>query len=67
MIMADSIDHIRTHTEFIAFVRTLAADYSVQGEEWENPTIDRFLEAFAAWLADMPPPQVDPSGSPHEI
>ena len=23
-------------------------------DDWENPTLDRYLEALAAWIHDMP-------------
>jgi hypothetical protein len=43
---------IRTREDLAAFVRDLHHDFLRQGDEWENPTLDRFLEALAAWIAD---------------
>jgi|SRR6266853_5496195 hypothetical protein len=32
-------------------VEGLRADLTDNPDEWENPTLDRFLEAMAAWVA----------------
>jgi hypothetical protein len=37
--------------DFIRFVESLRADLAEKPSEWENPTLDRFLEAMAAWVA----------------
>ncbi|WP_405892283.1 hypothetical protein OG612_17365 [Streptomyces sp. NBC_01527] len=37
-----------------AFVERLRDDYAQHGEEWENPTLERFLEALGAWITDSP-------------
>ncbi|MEU6272987.1 hypothetical protein ABZ871_11315 [Streptomyces populi] len=44
-------DEIRTRDELVAFVRDLHQDYLQRGHDWENHTLDRFLEALAAWMA----------------
>lgn len=44
-----------THADFVTFLRSLLQDYELSGKtEWENPTLDRFLEALEA-LADAWP------------
>ncbi|GAU71586.1 hypothetical protein SSP35_52_00090 [Streptomyces sp. NBRC 110611] len=35
----------------VAFVRDLQQGYLQRGHDWENHTLDRFLEALAAWMA----------------
>lgn len=45
-------DEIQTRDELVAFVRDLHQDYLRRGQDWENHTLDRFLEALAAWIAD---------------
>lgn len=45
-------DEIRTRDELVAFVRELHQEYVDRGHDWENHTLDRFLEALAAWMAD---------------
>ncbi|MFE5028235.1 hypothetical protein ACFRAO_34235 [Streptomyces sp. NPDC056656] len=44
-------DEIRTRDELVAFVRDLHQDYLQRGHDWENHTLDHFLEALAAWMA----------------
>ncbi|MFJ9777824.1 hypothetical protein ACIRVF_42400 [Kitasatospora sp. NPDC101157] len=44
-----SDDEIRSREELVAFIRDLHQDYLRQGQDWENSTLDRFLEALAAW------------------
>uniref|UniRef100_UPI003F686B2E DUF7660 family protein n=1 Tax=Streptomyces polyasparticus TaxID=2767826 RepID=UPI003F686B2E len=35
-------------------MKRLREDHSRRGAEWENRTLDRFLEALAAWVEDSP-------------
>ncbi|MEV7815560.1 hypothetical protein AB0P05_33330 [Streptomyces flaveolus] len=44
-------DEIHTRDELVAFVRDLRQDYLQRGHDWENHTLERFLEALAAWIA----------------
>ncbi len=53
MIDSDMVKNIQSREEFINFVRQLGADYKHTPEDWENSSIDRYLEAVAAWVADM--------------
>ncbi|WP_442814429.1 DUF7660 family protein [Streptomyces sp. NBC_01808] len=34
---------------FVPFIEELRADYEANGHEWENPALERFLEALGAW------------------
>ena len=43
---------VTSKTEFIQFVAELRQDLAQNPTEWENPTLERFLEAMAAWLQD---------------
>lgn len=45
-------DEIRSREEFVAFVRGLRQEYLRRGHEWENGSLDSFLEALAAWIND---------------
>ncbi|MBO1333975.1 hypothetical protein J3486_22335 [Streptomyces sp. VRA16 Mangrove soil] len=36
------------------FLRLLRQDYEASGDQWENRTLDSFLEALEAWVADAP-------------
>ena len=43
----------KTKEEFVSFVYALADDLQQNRESWENPQLDQFLRAFAAWVTDM--------------
>ncbi|MBB1246083.1 hypothetical protein GL263_21370 [Streptomyces durbertensis] len=47
-------DRLHSHAELAAFVRALHQEHLRQGHEWENRTLDHFLEALAAWIEDSP-------------
>ena len=44
---------IRDRKEFIAFLKKLHEDYVSNSEDWENPTLDRFLAAMVAYAKDI--------------
>ncbi|MEU9190950.1 hypothetical protein AB0D14_41945 [Streptomyces sp. NPDC048484] len=44
-------DEILTRDELVSFVRDLHQDYLQRGHDWENHTLDCFLDALAAWIA----------------
>lgn len=48
------LNAIRSREDLATFILSLRQDLSDYPAEWENPTLDRFLEALAAWCADMP-------------
>ncbi len=48
------IGDIPDRQAFVLFVHRLRDDYLRRGEEWENRSIDRFLEALAGWIEDSP-------------
>ena len=41
---------MKTREDAVRKMYQLIADLSANPEGWENPTLDRFLEAMAAWL-----------------
>jgi hypothetical protein len=45
-------DEIHSREDLVAFIRDLHRDYLQRGEDWENSTLDRFLEALASWTED---------------
>ncbi|MFF4309570.1 hypothetical protein [Streptomyces sp. NPDC001507] len=45
---------VSSRDEFVAFVRELHQDYLRRGHEWENQSLDQFLEALAAWMDASP-------------
>ena len=44
---------IETRGELVEFILALREDFRTNPDEWENPTLDRYLEAFAGWLTDL--------------
>ncbi|HTO60930.1 MAG TPA: hypothetical protein VMM15_06715 [Bradyrhizobium sp.] len=51
--MSVSTDSIVTKEDLADFIDSLRVDFLANSEEWENVTIDRFLEAMAAWVRSM--------------
>ena len=44
-------ESVNSKTDLVQFVARLRADLTENPDAWENPTLDRFLEAMAAWVA----------------
>jgi hypothetical protein len=40
--------------DLIAVVTALGSDLVAHRDQWENPTLEGFLQAMAAWLATFP-------------
>lgn len=47
------VDEVQTRADLIGFIRALRDDLVHNDQEWENPTLERFLEALAAWTSDL--------------
>ncbi len=54
MGLHDEVERIETREDLAAFVELLRLDYERDPEHWENDDLPSFLEALAAWTADMP-------------
>jgi hypothetical protein len=52
MTLAEYNNSIRSREDFAAFARALSADLHDNPETWENGSLERFLEALAAWAED---------------
>jgi hypothetical protein len=48
------VDAVRTREDLATVVLALREDLLANHAAWENPTLDRFLKALAAWCPDMP-------------
>lgn len=44
---------INTRQDFTAFVKELHSDLKANPDEWENTTLETFLEALAAYAEDI--------------
>ena len=53
MRLAEARDAVRTRHDLARFVDALRRDLDANEEAWENPTLDRYLEALSGWIADM--------------
>ncbi len=55
MDLVGLLDKVQTREDLAAFVRMLREDLLEGGhtDEWENPTLERYLAALAAWVDDM--------------
>ena len=54
MDLRDRLEAVRSREDLAAFAVALREDLAARPDDWENPTLERFLEAFAAWCIDMP-------------
>jgi len=52
--IVESTESVQTRQDLAAFALELREDLIQNEARWENPTLERFLEAFAAWCTDMP-------------
>ncbi|MFD3307158.1 hypothetical protein [Streptomyces sp. NPDC058694] len=47
-------DHFADREAFSVFLARFRADHVENGADWENRTLDSFLEALEAWVSDSP-------------
>ncbi len=47
------VNRINTRDDFVGFVRALANDLHAHPAEWENSTLEQYLQALWAWSEDM--------------
>lgn len=60
MELQEGVNKIKTKQDLSQFVDALRADLATHPERWENPTLDRFLEAMRAWIEDTGQQAADP-------
>jgi hypothetical protein len=53
MNLGNLAESVSSRDDFAAFVDALRSDLSTHPAEWENQTLERFLEALSAWVRDM--------------
>ena len=59
MNMIESARSVTDRQALVEFVREMRDDLITSDGGWENPTLERFLDAFAAWCSDSPAAEVD--------
>ena len=47
------IGEISCKEDFLSFLAQLAADFQASPQEWENRTVDQYLEAVQSWVEDF--------------
>ena len=52
------IHHVTSRETFLQFLAALHAEHQRAASTWENPTLERYLEALAAYAADADLPDV---------
>lgn len=53
MELHEKIDSVTTHKDLAEFIEGLRADLLSNAGDWENATLERYLEAMAAWVHSM--------------
>jgi hypothetical protein len=47
-------EEVTTREQFASFIEALRTDLLENESAWENPTLERFLEALASYVQDIP-------------
>lgn len=53
MELYETIKSVETRIDLANFIGRLKNDLELNSAEWENPTLERFLEAMEAWVESM--------------
>lgn len=53
MQLEDQLRKVKSRADLARFIEALRDDLSENQDGWENPSLDGFLEAMAAWVGDM--------------
>ncbi|WNS46589.1 hypothetical protein [Paenibacillus sp. MMS20-IR301] len=53
MELHEALNKVRDREQFTEFIGLLAKDHSINSGEWENNSVEAFLEAIKSWVEDM--------------
>ena len=53
MEIYEKIEQVTTKDEFLEFLIMLSKDFKLNVDEWENKSINYYLEAIESWIEDM--------------
>jgi hypothetical protein len=53
MDLAERARRVESRQDLVAFVEALRRELELNGARWENPTLERYLEALGSWTEDM--------------
>lgn len=48
----EQIEGLSNKEEFLKFIQILIIDYKENIQEWENKTVNEYLEAMKSWIED---------------
>ena len=47
-------DTVSSRHDFVEYVASLLSDFKQNGQQWENQTLENFLEAVSGYAEDVP-------------
>ncbi|KOS66335.1 hypothetical protein AEA09_16415 [Lysinibacillus contaminans] len=53
MELYERVENIKSREDLIKFINHLRKDLQSNSAEWENITLEDYLEAMEAWINDM--------------
>lgn len=53
MKLYEEIKNVESKDDFISFVEMLISDFKQNKDEWENQTVEDYLEGLKSWVEDM--------------
>ena len=53
MELHEQVVAIQTKEDLVEFIIALSKDLGENAAEWENPTLERYLDAMASWVSAM--------------
>jgi hypothetical protein len=61
MEIYQKVEAVKTKEDIIKFIMYLREDLHEKKSEWENPTLEAFLESMEAWISDNENLPLNPS------
>ncbi|GED17835.1 hypothetical protein [Aneurinibacillus migulanus] len=49
----EKTEQVTTKNQFLEFLNLLNKDFKLNVDEWENKSIDNYLEAIESWIEEM--------------
>lgn len=53
MELYERVEKVKSRNDLIKFINHLRMDLKINKDDWENITLEDFLEAMEAWVNDM--------------
>ena len=52
MGLREQVSQVESQEHLVAFIEALREDLVQNADQWENPSLERFLDAMAAWIGE---------------